>query len=106
MHTRSEGILSNVRSTALVLTKWRIALIFGMTLASILAGCRSRLSLSEALSRQQAEDGIPGLVAVATRSDSIVESSAAGTRRIGQQSPVTVNERFHLGSNGKAMRSS
>jgi D-alanyl-D-alanine carboxypeptidase len=93
--------VSNSASPAL--TKWQIAVIFGLAFAGIFAACRSHLSLSEALSRQQAEDHVPGLVAIATRSGSIIESAASGIERIGYNSPVAVNDRFHLGSNTKAM---
>jgi CubicO group peptidase (beta-lactamase class C family) len=46
---------------------------------------------------------IPAMAAVVVRSDSLVAASAAGVRRLGDTARVTIQDRFHLGSNTKAM---
>jgi CubicO group peptidase (beta-lactamase class C family) len=46
---------------------------------------------------------MPALAAVVVRSDSVVAVSATGIRRNGTDAPVTPHDRFHLGSNTKAM---
>jgi CubicO group peptidase (beta-lactamase class C family) len=47
--------------------------------------------------------GIPGMVAAVIRSDRITGLTASGVRRLGRTAPVTVDDRFHLGSNTKAI---
>jgi CubicO group peptidase (beta-lactamase class C family) len=46
---------------------------------------------------------LPALSAAVVRNGSIIASGAVGTRRAGTNNPVTVNDRFHIGSDTKAM---
>ena len=46
---------------------------------------------------------MPALAAMVVRSDSVVVASASGIRRNGSDARVTLSDRFHLGSNTKAM---
>ncbi len=46
---------------------------------------------------------LPALAAAAVKNGVIVASGAVGTRRHGTQTPVTVDDRFHIGSDTKAM---
>lgn len=46
---------------------------------------------------------LPALAAAAVRNGEIVAAGAVGTRKAGEQIPVTLNDRFHLGSDTKAM---
>ncbi|MBV8829317.1 MAG: beta-lactamase family protein [Acidobacteriaceae bacterium] len=46
--------------------------------------------------------GLPALAAAVFRNGDIIACGAVGTRRAGQQIPVTINDRFHLGSDDKA----
>lgn len=46
---------------------------------------------------------VPGLAAVVTDSQQIIEQAAVGLRRANASDPVTLDDRFHLGSNAKAM---
>jgi CubicO group peptidase (beta-lactamase class C family) len=48
------------------------------------------------------EFGLPALAAGVFKNGSIVASGAVGTRRAGMQIPVTINDRFHIGSDSKA----
>lgn len=50
----------------------------------------------------RAKYGLPALAAAVTRSGEIIAAGAAGKRAIGIDVPVTVEDRFHLGSDTKA----
>jgi CubicO group peptidase (beta-lactamase class C family) len=62
-------------------------------------------SLDRMLSPYLKEFGLPALAAAVFRNGSIVASGAVGTRRAGMQIPVTINDRFHIGSDSKAFTS-
>ncbi len=47
--------------------------------------------------------GLPALAAAVVRNGEVVAAGAVGTRRAGTDAPVTVDDRFHLGSDTKAM---
>jgi CubicO group peptidase (beta-lactamase class C family) len=49
-----------------------------------------------------ARAGLPGLAAAVMKEGKIIAVGAVGTRRADAQVPVTVNDRFHLGSDTKA----
>ncbi len=49
--------------------------------------------------------GLPALAAAVVRGGVVVAAGAVGTRRAGTQSPVTIHDRFHIGSDTKAMTS-
>ncbi len=49
------------------------------------------------------QNGLPALAAAVIQNGKILAVGAVGTRRIDHRIPVTVNDRFHLGSNTKAM---
>jgi CubicO group peptidase (beta-lactamase class C family) len=46
---------------------------------------------------------LPALAAAVIKKGKIVSAGAVGTRRAGVNIPVTINDRFHIGSNTKAM---
>jgi CubicO group peptidase (beta-lactamase class C family) len=48
---------------------------------------------------------LPAVAAAVVRNGEIIASGAVGTRRAGTISPVTIDDRFHLGSDTKAMTS-
>jgi hypothetical protein len=48
---------------------------------------------------------LPAVAAAIVKKGEIVASGAVGTRRAGTSSPVTVEDRFHIGSDTKAMTS-
>jgi CubicO group peptidase (beta-lactamase class C family) len=52
-----------------------------------------------------AQHGLPALAAAVVQSGRIVAAGAVGTRRAGTDIPVTINDRFHIGSDTKAMTS-
>ena len=51
----------------------------------------------------QQEFRMPGIVAAVARGGRIVGAGAAGLRALGYDSPATVEDRVHIGSDGKAM---
>lgn len=63
-----------------------------------------QVSVVDSLVRDaQQAHGIPGLAVIVVRSDSVLASGAAGVRRRGGTAPISIQDRFHLGSNTKAM---
>ena len=46
---------------------------------------------------------VPGMVAVVMRDSRMVASGAVGVRRRGDTTPVTIHDRFHIGSETKPM---
>lgn len=60
-------------------------------------------SLAAALEEIRAKHKLPALAALAIEGDRIVESAAVGVRKAGSPEPVTLDDRFHLGSCTKAM---
>ena len=50
-----------------------------------------------------AQYGLPAVAAAVARDGRLVAGGAVGTRRIGSDIPVTINDRFHIGSDTKAM---
>lgn len=60
-------------------------------------------SLDEMLTPYLSSYGLPALAAAVAVDGNIVASGAVGTRRAGTQTPVTTKDRFHLGSDTKAM---
>jgi CubicO group peptidase (beta-lactamase class C family) len=49
------------------------------------------------------EHGIPGIAAVVLTSESVLNIGVAGVRKLGCPDSVRLDDRFHLGSNAKAM---
>jgi D-alanyl-D-alanine carboxypeptidase len=87
---------------------FRTLLISSLVLGS-LAGCRSPGSGAvspptlESLVKQTVTDaGVPGLAAAVISTDNI-RTSVAGVRKAGATAPIEMSDRFHLGSNIKAM---
>jgi len=50
-----------------------------------------------------AQHGVPGMAAVVLQGDHIIAQGVAGVRKAGSPPPITINDRFHLGSDAKAM---
>lgn len=55
------------------------------------------------LERVRAANSLPAMAAVAVRDGTIVAVNAVGVRKLGDPTPVTVDDRFHLGSCTKSM---
>ncbi len=63
----------------------------------------AQTSLDEMLTPYLTRYHLPALAAAVVRDGTVVASGAVGTRRAGAMIPVTINDRFHLGSDTKAM---
>ena len=63
----------------------------------------AQTSLDELLTPYLARYDLPALAAAVVQDGKIIASGAAGTRRAGATIPVTINDRFHIGSDTKAM---
>jgi CubicO group peptidase (beta-lactamase class C family) len=60
-------------------------------------------SLDPVLRPYLGQYGLPALAAAIVKNGQIASAGAIGTRRIGTLIPVTINDRFHIGSDTKAM---
>src|SRR5215212_1049501 len=60
-------------------------------------------SLDSVLQPYLARYDLPALAAAVVKNGEIIASGALGTRRIGTNAPVTIEDRFHIGSETKAM---
>ena len=63
----------------------------------------AQTSLNELLTPYLARYHLPALAAAVVQDGKVVASGAVGTRRAGAAIPVTIKDRFHLGSDTKAM---
>jgi CubicO group peptidase (beta-lactamase class C family) len=59
-------------------------------------------SLNSTLEPYLKEFGLPALSAAVFKNGEIIAAGAVGTRRAGENIPVTIDDRFHLGSDTKA----
>jgi CubicO group peptidase (beta-lactamase class C family) len=90
-------------------TRRLVALLAGLALVGIAHESRVRVAAADrrdvsALLRPIREKhDLPGLAAVVVRGDRVVASGACGVRRRGGTEPLTVDDRFHLGSCTKSM---
>jgi len=60
-------------------------------------------TLEETLRSYRSANGLPAIAAAIIRSDSIEEVATVGVRRLGTSDSVTLSDRFHIGSDTKAM---
>src|SRR5205814_321080 len=66
-------------------------------------GAGAQTSLNADLKPYLAKYDLPALAAAVVKDGEIVAAGAVGTRRAGTEIPVTIQDRFHLGSDTKAM---
>lgn len=71
--------------------------------ASHAAPAHGPATLNDILKRYLAEYKLPAVAAAVVTGGTIAAAGAVGTRRAGADIPVTLNDRFHIGSDGKAM---
>ena len=84
---------------------WRFGTALLALLACAPAHAGTYASLDATLAPYLERYDLPALAAAVARDGKIVAAGAVGTRRAGTNTPVTVNDRFHLGSDTKAMTS-
>ena len=78
----------------------------GLMAAMILASGAAQAapaSLDDALRPYLASYGLPALAAAVASGGKVIAAGAVGTRRYGTEAPVTLDDRFHIGSDTKPM---
>ncbi len=80
----------------------RLATLIFLALAAPLPAA-PRADISEQLARILAGSKVPALAAAAVVKDEIVAAGATGVRKAGRKTVVTVEDKFHIGSNTKSM---
>ena len=78
----------------------------GLVIVALLGAsgyANAQASLDKMLTPYLARYDLPALAAAVVKDGKIVAAGAVGTRRAGENIPVTINDRFHLGSDTKAM---
>ena len=80
-----------------------LRLLLSLFMTSSIARAATPADLSGLLDRVCTSAGTPGMVAVVLHGDQIVAQGAAGVRAAGSAQKVTIDDRFHLGSDTKAM---
>jgi CubicO group peptidase (beta-lactamase class C family) len=78
------------------------SLLLPLLPAPALAAAAAR-DLGDAIEPVRARYGLPALAAAVTRAGTVVAAGATGVRVLGGDSKVTIDDRFHLGSDTKAM---
>ncbi|MDQ4060904.1 MAG: beta-lactamase family protein, partial [Pseudomonadota bacterium] len=73
------------------------------TAAGYAQGPSRGASLDAVLQPYLARYDLPALAAAVVKNGEVVASGAVGTRRLGTVSSVTIEDRFHIGSDTKAM---
>lgn len=78
------------------------------TLAALALSCTAlaasaQASLDATLQASAKKFKLPALAAAVVKDGKVVAIGAVGTRRAGTESPVTLDDRFHIGSDTKAM---
>ena len=92
------------RRELIVATAIASSMVSGFSRASA-QGAGHGSSLSETLTPYLARYRLPALAAAVFRQGQVVASGAVGVRRLGTDTPVTINDAFHIGSDTKAMTS-
>lgn len=80
-----------------------LLLLLSLFMTASIARAATPADLSGLLDRVCTSAGEPGMVAVVLHGDQIVAQGAAGVRAAGSAQKVTIDDRFHLGSDTKAM---
>jgi CubicO group peptidase (beta-lactamase class C family) len=80
-----------------------------LVIAAILVSSTIRAAEPQSLDRMLEpylkEFGLPALAVAVFKEGVVISSGAVGTRRAGREIPVTIEDRFHLGSDSKAFTS-
>lgn len=81
-----------------------LMLLVGCSVLPVVSGpVWAQTSLDALLRPYLASHGLPALAAAVVKNGEIVAAGAVGTRRAGADIPVTLDDRFHIGSDTKAM---
>jgi CubicO group peptidase (beta-lactamase class C family) len=77
-------------------------ILIAIVVLTVLSACRSPQTINSLVRLAVATQDIPGMAAAIISSDNI-QSGVAGVREVGATTPIATTDRFHLGSNIKAM---
>ncbi|HSQ05487.1 MAG TPA: serine hydrolase domain-containing protein, partial [Burkholderiales bacterium] len=102
-HTRSGFIRNRRKDIVMFNNRSLICNVLPVFAALASPAQAAETSLNDLLAPYTARYELPALAAAVVKDGVIVAAGAVGTRRYGAQSPVTLNDRFHLGSDTKAM---
>jgi CubicO group peptidase (beta-lactamase class C family) len=80
-----------------------VASLVVLTLFFLPSAVKAQTSLDSMLKPYLARYDLPAIAAAVVRDGKVISAGAVGTRRAGTDIPVTTNDRFHLGSDTKAM---
>lgn len=79
------------------------AILIVLTIFLISGTAKAQTSLDSMLDPYLTRYDLPAIAAAVVKDGKIVSAGAVGTRKAGVMLPVTINDRFHLGSDTKAM---
>ena len=83
---------------------FRLIIVASIVLNFLLAqSANAQTQLDDVLKPIRAKYGLPALAAAVVKDGSIIAIGAVGTRVLGTEIPVAVDDRFHIGSDTKAM---
>ena len=83
--------------------QYLLTAFFISTIFFIFGVVQAQTSLDSMLKPYLAQYGLPSIAAAVVKDGKIISAGAVGRRREGANIPVTINDRFHLGSDTKAM---
>ncbi|MCX6349100.1 MAG: serine hydrolase [Candidatus Aureabacteria bacterium] len=82
---------------------WTFIALAALTAMVIPGIVLAQASLDATLTPYLAKHDLPALAAAVVKNGEVIAAGAVGTRRAGATIPVTINDRFHIGSDTKAM---
>ncbi len=77
--------------------------LIAIIIVSVCGTAKAQDSLDSMLKPYLSRYDLPAIAAAVVKDGKIISAGAVGTRRIGENIPVTINDRFHIGSDTKAM---
>ena len=84
-------------------SRWFHAALVVVAVLFIPAASSAQGSLDSVLTPYLSKYELPALAAAVVQDGKVVAAGAVGTRRVGTKTPVTLDDRFHIGSDTKAM---
>jgi CubicO group peptidase (beta-lactamase class C family) len=79
-----------------------LLVLIGSAIA-VLAPAIANANSTSDLAAIRKKHGVPALAVIVTKDDQIVDRAVAGVRKLGDSTPVTTNDVFHIGSCTKSM---
>lgn len=96
---------ATLRRTSPITTTALRVLLTSVCLLTSIGSAQAQASLDAMVAAEAKEAGFPALAAAVVSKGQLMAVGAGGTRRIGTHIPVTHQDRFHIGSDTKAMTS-